>query len=236
MRRLILFLVMFLACTCWVQAKTYVVCIGVADYPSKGKDLHLCVNDAQSVKDLYEKNKNADACLLKNEQATISNVCSAMQKYFLQSGVDDAIVFFFSGHGCPGSFSCYDGELKYEIIKEIMNNSKAARKIVFADACYAGKARSSKKRSVAHTSTDVMFFLSSRTNEMSIEYTSWKHGLFTAYLTKGLRGGADENRDRVITAKELFNYVSKGVAEASKDEQHPVMWGNFDGNMPLMVW
>ncbi len=219
-----------------VQAKTYVVCIGVADYPNKDSDLRLCANDAQSVKEIYEKNSDADVCLLKNEQATISNVRTAMQKLFLRTNSEDAIVFFFSGHGSPGSFNCYDGHLNYDAIFEVMKDSKASRKIVFADACHAGKARSSKRHSSTPTSTDVMFFLSSRTNEASIEASSWKHGLFTAYLTRGLRGGADTNRDRIITAKELFDFVSQGVKESSNDMQHPVMWGNFDSNMPLMVW
>ena len=81
-----------------------------------------------------------------------------------------------------------------------------------------------------------MFFLSSRTNEQSQERRSWRNSLFTAYLERGLRGGADNNLDWTITARELFNFVSKGVAEASQQKQHPVMWGKFDDDMPLMVW
>ena len=81
-----------------------------------------------------------------------------------------------------------------------------------------------------------MFFLSSRSNESSIERPIMKNGYFTAFLERGLRGGADNDLDRVITAKELYDFVSKGVKEISVDKQHPVMWGNFSNNMPVIKW
>ena len=45
-----------------------------------------------------------------------------------------------------------------------------------------------------------------------------------------------ENRDRTITALELYNFVHNGVTEASKNRQHPVMWGKFDNNMTIIKW
>lgn len=81
-----------------------------------------------------------------------------------------------------------------------------------------------------------MLFLSSRGNETSIERRDMKNGFFTSCLQKGLRGGADVNRDRVITAKELFSYVSRNVKLLSNDKQHPVMWGKFSDNMVVMKW
>ena len=63
-----------------------------------------------------------------------------------------------------------------------------------------------------------------------------QNGYFTTYLQRGLRGGADANRDRIITAKELFNYVHAGVVKLSNNKQHPVMWGKFSDDMPVMIW
>ena len=63
-----------------------------------------------------------------------------------------------------------------------------------------------------------------------------KNGFFTTYLQKGLRGGADADKDRVITAKEIFDYVHTNVVELSKGKQHPVMWGKFSDDMPVMNW
>ena len=62
------------------------------------------------------------------------------------------------------------------------------------------------------------------------------NGVFTTFLLRGLRGGADVDLNRKITAKELFHFVNKGVRERSKEKQHPVMWGKFDDNYVLMDW
>ena len=79
-----------------------------------------------------------------------------------------------------------------------------------------------------------MLFLSCRSNEKSIETPKMTNGFFTYALQHGLRGGADKNKDRIITAKELFDYVS--VKKESGNRQHPVMWGKFSNNMPVMKW
>ena len=50
------------------------------------------------------------------------------------------------------------------------------------------------------------------------------------------QGNADTDRDRVITAKELFDFVSGGVVKISDGKQHPVMWGNFSDDMVVMKW
>ena len=78
-----------------------------------------------------------------------------------------------------------------------------------------------------------MFFLSSRSNEKSQEWYGHPNSLFTTYLLAALRGAADSNGDRTITAVELFTYVH-GQLNARSSKQHAVMWGNFDRNMPVM--
>ena len=121
-----------------------------------------------------------------------------------------------------------------------MAQCKCPNKIMMIDACRAGGLRVDDKKSQQATSdakkANVMLFLSSRNNENSIERLDMKNGLFTNFLYKGLTGSADVNHDRVITAKELFDYVHKNVAKESIEKQHPVMWGKFSNNMPVMKW
>ena len=78
--------------------------------------------------------------------------------------------------------------------------------------------------------------MSSRTYEVSWEMPGMRNGYFTTCLIRSLKGGADYNHDRIITAKELYKGVCDGVAALSDDIQHPVMWGNFDDSMPVMIW
>ena len=237
MKRLICSLTFFLACIILIQARNYVVCVGIANYPGKGNDLNLSVTDVNTIKSLYDKNGNAYIVSFINEQATIDNVKSAIKKTFKKANKKDIITFFFSGHGVPGFFICYDGVLKYNELASLMARSKAKSKLVFADACYSGLAREKIQETNNTIEGSVLFFLSSRSDEVSIEKEwNWKNSLFTAFLDRGLRGGADTNKDHVITARELFLFVSNGVANASREKQHPVMWGRFSDDMPIMTW
>lgn len=237
MKRIISVIAAFLLFAgCGLQAKTYMVCAGIADYPGEKNDLRVSAGDAVTVSRIFEKNNNAETVLLTNSSATIENVCSSMRTLFAKAEEDDVVIFFFSGHGTPGSFVCHDGYLKYKTVTDIMSASKARHKEIFADACFSGKARITDRRSSDYSPMNVMFFFSSRDNETSQERRGWNNSLFTAYLERGLRGGADTDRNRTITAHELFNFVSNGVKKASKGRQHPVMWGKFDDDMPVIKW
>lgn len=222
------------------SAKIYLVAVGISDYPGNSNDLRLPAADAKTVSWLYGRNAAASRIVLTDSQATAANIISAMNSLFANARADDIIVLFFSGHGVKGAFMAYDKRLTYTKIIEAMAKSKARNKIIFADACYAGKMRgdsgSSGDGESAIRNANVMLFLSSRSNETSLEKRSMDNGLFTTYLVRALRGGADTNGDRTITARELYEYVHKKVIKASGDRQHPVMWGNFANTMPVMVW
>lgn len=234
---IIVFLLTFVTIT---NAKVYLVSVGITDYPGTSMDLSLPAKDAETITWLYSKNASVVNNQLLNERATLQNIISSMRRIFAQADTDDIVVFFFSGHGYPGGFVAYDGQLTYTEIRKAMATSKCRNKMIFADACFSGKIRtdgnSSQSSLQAAKKANVMLFLSSRSDETSIERRGMQNGFFTTYLQKGLRGGADANKDRVITAKELYNYVHKGVIEISHDKQHPVMWGKFSDNMPVMIW
>jgi uncharacterized caspase-like protein len=223
-----------------LHARVYLVSVGITDYPGTSMDLALPAKDAETISWLYSKNTSVVKEQLLNENATMQNIISSMRRTFAQAGTDDIVVLFFSGHGYPGGFVAYDGQLTYTQVRKAMATSKCKNKMIFADACFSGKIRtngnSSQTSVQAAKKANVMLFLSSRSNETSIERRGMQNGFFTTYLQKGLRGGADANRDRVITAKELYDYVHKGVIEISRDKQHPVMWGKFNDNMPVMTW
>lgn len=224
-----------------VCAKVCLVSVGIADYPGTSSDLRLPTQDAQTMTWLYSRNTDLVHCQLLNGNATRAKVIAAMNRTFSQAKEDDIVVFYYSGHGYPGGFCMYDGNISYGEIRNAMAGSNCKNKMIFADACFSGKMRTSGKRYsqssvVSAKKANVMLFLSSRSREVSFEYPSMQNGLFTSYLQKGLRGSADINRDRVITARELFEYVHKNVINESKDRQHPVMWGKFPDDMPVMKW
>lgn len=235
MRQTWLIIFLFLASITLSQAKVYVVSVGIADYPGTNNDLRISDNDAKTIAKVFNATKDATITTLVNSDATQSALLNTMRTTFAEARREDAVILYFSGHGTPGALVCHDGQLTYHRIFEMLKGCKANRKIIIADACYSGKMRTGKQQSDSYNSQNVMLFLSSRTNEKSQE-TQFNNSLFTIFLERGLRGGADKDRNRQITARELFDFVHDGVTKASGNKQHPVMWGKFDNNMTIINW
>ncbi len=237
LKKLFIFLVSIILLSQDLAAKVYLVAVGISTYPAPITQLRLPANDAMAIKTLIDKNGNSQTAILLNEQATKAAILSALHAYFDNANTDDIIIFFFSGHGYNGGFAAYNDKLSYELVRQAMKTSKCKNKMIFADACYSGKMRQGKRKpKEEHKDSNIMLFLSSRDNETSIERSDMENGFFTTCLKDGMSGKADANRDRTITAKELFLYVSKNVKLLSRDAQHPVMWGLFPNDMPVIIW
>ena len=233
----IIFLVLMLFVSIRIDAqRIYLVSVGVADYPGTRNDLLLPAQDAQDIYKLYKTNANATAVLLTNSNAKRNQIVSESKKLFSKAGKNDIVVLFFSGHGYKGGFNAHDTNLTYEDIRKLFSGCKAKNKMVFADACFSGDIRDDSGGGFNDPKNNIVLFLSSRSNETSIENARIRNGFFTTCLLRSLKGGADTDKNRVITAKELFSAVSSGVIRLSDNKQHPVMWGNFDDNMPVMIW
>ena len=239
---------LYLVLSFWTVAvnaqKLYVVSVGIADY-AEINDLRFTENDVVSINKVLKKHTKEVYTLL-GVNATHEKVIATLKQVFGQAGKDDAVLLFFSGHGYPGGFCCYDmankslqNGLSYQELQSIFKSCNAGRKMVFADACFSGGMRTNSNANSQTQSVrngDVMFFLSSRTNETSQEMIKGPNGQFTRFLVRGLGGGADANKDKIITAKELYDFVHKGVIAATANQQHPVMWGKFDNTMTILNW
>lgn len=237
-----------LLCSVSVGARNiYVVSVGICDYKYIN-DLKKTETDATSMANLY-RTRTKNVKLLLGAQATHDNILSTLKSYFSAATDDDIVVFFFSGHGGKGGLCAYDTRstntmVTYAEVQQAIRSSKANNKQLFIDACYSGGLRDNTKSVTSHTRKEsplsntegVMLFLSSRTGETSQENRWSDNGFFTQYLIKGMKGAADANKDRIITAKEIFTYVSKKVSERTNGKQNPVMWGKFNDDMHIMNW
>jgi uncharacterized caspase-like protein len=222
--------------------KLFVVAVGVSDY-AEVPDLHFCDSDASEVAAMFSHYKQPhEIILLRNGEATKNEIINQLSNSYLKARAEDMVLFYFSGHGGKGFFCPYDANkntlLTYEDIRKLLVVCKARRQLLIADACYSGAIRTSTPDSSANhvSSKELLFFLSSRTSQMSKELPQIKGSVFTYFLLRGLKGGADSNHDRLITAKELFDFVSPKVKEGTKGEQVSVMWGKFSDQMVLLDW
>jgi tetratricopeptide (TPR) repeat protein len=80
-----------------------------------------------------------------------------------------------------------------------------------------------------------MAFFSAGSNQTAMEDAQKQSGLFTWYLLAGLRGAADANKDKVVTAGEVHRYLVDEVSEFSKQQQTPMVSQQFNATYPLAV-
>ena len=247
MRNLLLFILLALSSLSATGRTIYVLSVGISDYRYIS-DLQKTENDAREFSELYMTHTKNVTTLL-GSQATRENILSSLRSCFAKAGADDIVVFFFSGHGDKGGLCAYDTKgrstlVRYAEVQKAIGSCKAANKQLFIDACYSGGLRDGKKTARQATTArpplsdtqGIMLFLSSRTEETSQENRWADNGFFTQYLIKGLKGAADTDSDRIITAKEIFTYVSAKVSERTRKKQNPVMWGKFNDNMHILNW
>lgn len=75
---------------------------------------------------------------------------------------------------------------------------------------------------------------SSDVNEVSEESSKWNnHGVFTWAFLEGLKGGADSNKDNIVTAGEAFHFIRTKVQAETNLRQNPIALPGTAMNLPL---
>ena len=250
------------------QMKVWVVIVGVGRYHQDDiSDLDYTKDDAYRMYSFYQSIEGGSLpdeqiTILLDRDATRENVVPALVDMYRKADENDAIVFYFSGHGLPGAFvlhECdgevyedYKGWLLHEELNYIFEQSPARYKYIIADACHSGylaelsvqTETETKTKSIAQKSYYQAFetkkkgfvmMLSSMGKELSIEAGGFSQGLFSYFLIRGLKGDADSNEDGIVTVTELYDFVDAGVKYGSDGTQNPVLAGDYYAAMPIAV-
>jgi hypothetical protein len=226
--------------------KVYAVVVGISDYSGELSDLNYADDDARifyrHLKKAFPKETaNGAVSLLLDQNATKSNILNEMKRLFAKAGENDYVIFFFSGHGANGAFAPTDlyNSLRHDEVKSVFKQSNAKYRLCIADACYSGSIASGATPITNYQTaqglrdTRLAVLLSSSSNETSAEMGTLRQGLFTYWLMRGLQGGADFNRDKYVTAGELFVYTRRAVILSSLGQQMPVAIGQQVNRIPL---
>jgi len=208
---------------------------------AKISDLKFAEADARAVADFYARDPASPASservkLLLGRQATRRGVLRALQEHLLRRAVrpEDTAILYFAGHGFVDAagdayLACQDTEhaglafsaISAQQLQALWRQLGARQRILITDACHSGAlagirgfggvgkrvlpgAKGSPKdagRSLAIAAAGA--------NQFSVEDEG--HGVFTAALLAALRGGADGDRDKVVTAAELRDYLAREV-------------------------
>jgi hypothetical protein len=135
-------------------------------------------------------------------------------------------------------------------LQEVLDRQvRAQRVVVFIDTCHSaglGGEKPSGARGVENNlinlyasklfkETGRAVITASDVNEVSNEDARWGggHGVFTWALLEGLRGAADADADRFVTAGELFDYVSARVREQTGLKQNPRALPGLNADLAL---
>tara|TARA_Y100001980_G_C14554068_1_gene340147 strand:+ start:1607 stop:4657 length:3051 start_codon:yes stop_codon:yes gene_type:complete len=157
---------------------------------------------------------------------------------------------FYAGHGAPSyeknkSFLIpYDGDPNYasqtgyslDDLYKNLSNFRTKSTTIFLDACFSGANRDSEAllanaRPIfiefeSDFAQNITVFSAASGNEISSAWEEKKHGLFSYFLMKGIKGAADLNSNGELTIDELGQYLELNVSQTAGTidrEQNPIL-------------
>jgi len=244
-------------------AKLWVVIVGVADYRNQELNLKYTKDDAYRVYAFYKSPEggslpDSQIAFLIDWEATRNNILKAINNIYSQANYDDAIIFYFAGHGTKSAFLTHEfrdtgeekitGQLLHSELNDIFQKSPARYKYLIADACHAGSfanVSSGNKNNVSsksgfyqafeETHGGFVMILSSMSSEYSFEEKDIMQGIFSHFLIRGLKGESDKNKDKIVTVDELFDFVEMNVKTFTRNAQNPVISGNYKDILPMAM-
>ncbi len=218
--------------------RVYGIFVGISDYPGTENDLPLCADDArklaQVLRDAGVSTMNEQRIFVDN-QATTANVRRAFQELASRCGPEDLFIFFYSGHGSqteddPNSrerdrreeaIVLYDNEISDDEMAGLLGTLRARVQVIGLDACFSGGFRD------ALTRPEQMGLFSSEEDLTSAVAQKFEAGGYLShFLRTGLLGGADFDRDDVISAGELSEYLYRMYAQEVTGVESETMDGD----------
>lgn len=241
--------------------RSYALVVGISNYQNlkPEQQLRYAERDAESMFSILISTEGGNfpaenVHLLTGAKATLANLKRELEEWLPSVTKDgDRVLIYFAGHGFVaggrGHLAPHDIKLTdiagtgYPMTRlgEVFGSKIKGRwKVLLADACHSGaispEATETINRGLVDLGRSVFVMSASRDREQSFESPDFGggHGVFTYYVTRGLAGAADQNRDGIVTADEIADYVRTGVRADTKARQNPVAdRGSFDPNMLL---
>ncbi|MEE9524063.1 MAG: caspase family protein [Thermodesulfovibrionales bacterium] len=237
----------------------YALVIGISKYRSI-PEVKYAAKDAEIVSRYLENIGGVPAAnikLLKNDSATRADIVSSVEEWLPRRVKPSSKVYvYYAGHGTPdlktneAYIVPYEGEPGYK--KKLYSLNQLYKSLgdlpsdnvfVMLDSCFSGAGgRSVMPKGSRPVSLSienpvlagegVVVLAASRGDEISSDYERVKHGLFTYFLLKGLKGDADTGKDGMVDISELYLYVNDRVSETAVKEldreQHPVLLPGYE--------
>lgn len=231
------------------QPQTYLVSIGVGAYRDpKLTPRRFAATDAETVAAYFQSVGGvppSNVRLLHNQKALRADIHEALYGWLPQHAAKDAVVIvYFSGQAMatPSGdilLTLYDGNAGDSTRLYPLTDLESAfarlkaKQIIFLFDGMVSRLRSDTKGKPASPHWELggghtVGLIGGEDLTKGLEDDQHRHGLFTYYLLKRLRGEADTNRNGTVTFGELASYVRQKVAWAAKSqfyqEQRPLLF------------
>jgi len=204
--------------------------------------LEFCVPDAQRVAETLAGKcgyENERILLITDDQPQDHlrplgiNLRKQIAGWLKNARPGDTALVFFSGHGFldargQGFLAPKDCErenlgltgFRIDDLRDMLSQCKATQKLLVLDCCHAGGVKegdppgpSSEQLGEAFQNASGLITLASCSKkQVSHEWKDRRLGLFTYFLTQGLEGGADFDRNGLVDSDELYRYTSDKVS------------------------
>lgn len=205
--------------------------VGIDNYNGKC-DLHGCVNDAQAIHKLLQKNEDGSRNFdvkTATDVASKGELTDLIKDLF--KGDDEIALLYFSGHGhvldgtgylvTPDCDRYTPGVSMIDILK-IVNESKAKNKVIILDCCFAGAMGDFAllpQGSLLKSGTTIL--AAAKNDEYAVE--SGGQGVFTSLLIDALEGGAADMVGHV-TPGSIYAHIDVSLGSW---EQRPIFKTNI---------
>jgi len=223
--------------------------IGISKYREKTiPEVKYAARDAEVVARYLENVggiPRANIKVLTDDKATKSDIEAQISDWIPRRTTEASTVFiYYAGHGTPGpqgreAFVVpYEGRPDYpsqlyplQKMYDTLNKLPAREVVVMLDSCFSG----AKGRSITGEGTrpisisienpvlaggKIMILAASSGSQVSSDYDKVRHGLFTYYLLRGMRGEASRDREGTVELGGLYEFVKKNVAETASLEMN----------------
>jgi hypothetical protein len=228
------------------QPHVYLVSIGVGAYRDpKLTPRRYAAMDAETVANYFQSLGGlppSNVKLLQNSKALHTDIDDVLFDWLpLHMAENAAVIIYFSGQALVTPtgdvlLAPYDGSLAatarlYPLrdIESALARLKAKQAVFLFDGMVS-RLRGDPRGKIASPrwelgNGNVVGLIGGTDFTKGVEDDQHRHGLFTYYLLKGLRGDADTNRDGTVTLGETSAYVRQKVSWAAKiqfnSDQHP---------------
>jgi uncharacterized caspase-like protein len=228
------------------------VVIGIDQY-QHWPHLQAAVSDARAVAEALEATGFDQIIFLSNGEATRRRILTEIGTNLSRLvGPNDRVVIYFAGHGyteelptkeqtgylipvdAPKS-NFFADAISMQQIRETFSRMQAKHIYYIMDSCFSGHGFTRS----AGVSAEIQDYLKVVTEKRAVQmitagrkgdlaHEQGRHGIFTLFVLRGLKGEADLNGDGVVTASELGSFVQPNVFSGSNRKQLP-QYGRLEG-------